>query len=95
MSPYHFARLFKSATGVSPHRFVVHRRIEAATALIAGSKSSINSIARAVGFSTASQFATAFRRMTGLTPSAYRAGRAGSTSRAEASACTVVEAALF
>jgi hypothetical protein len=30
MSPYHFARLFNSATGVSPHRFVVHRRIEAA-----------------------------------------------------------------
>jgi methylphosphotriester-DNA--protein-cysteine methyltransferase len=28
MSPYHFARLFKTATGVSPHRFVVRRRIE-------------------------------------------------------------------
>jgi AraC family transcriptional regulator len=92
MSPYHFARLFKTATGVSPHRFVVHRRIDAAAALLTGSTSSISSIARAVGFRTPSQFATTFRRMTGLTPSAYRAGRAVSTSRAEASTRVVVEA---
>jgi AraC family transcriptional regulator len=92
ISPYHFARLFKTATGVSPHRFVVHRRIDAAAALLTGSTSSISSIARAVGFRTPSQFATTFRRMTGLTPSAYRAGRAVSTSRAEASTRMVVEA---
>ena len=75
MSPYHFARLFKRATGVSPHRFVVHRRIDAATALLTQSTSSISSIARAVGFRTASHFTTTVRRITGLTPSAHRAGR--------------------
>ena len=73
MSPYHFARLFKRATGVSPHRFVVHRRIDAATLLLTQSTSSISSIARAVGFRTASHFATTVRRITGMTPSAYRA----------------------
>ena len=73
MSPYHFARLFKRATGLSPHRFVVQRRIEAATALLTESTSSISSIAGAVGFRTASHFATTVRRMTGMTPSAYRA----------------------
>jgi len=72
MSPYHFARLFKRATGVSPHRFVMHRRIDAATALLTESSSSISSIASAVGFRTGSHFATTVRRMTGVTPSAYR-----------------------
>jgi AraC family transcriptional regulator len=74
MSPYHFARLFKTATGVSPHRFVVRRRIDAATALLTESTSSIGSIARAVGFRTASHFATTVRRITGVTPSAHRTG---------------------
>src|SRR3989442_1899246 len=35
MSPYHFARLFKRSTGVSPHRFVVRRRIDEARARFA------------------------------------------------------------
>jgi len=73
MSPYHFARLFKRATGISPHRFVVRRRIDVATALLTESTSSISSIARAVGFRTASHFATTVRRITGRTPSAHRA----------------------
>ena len=76
MSPYHFARLFKRATGMSPHRFLVRRRIDAAAALLTESTSSISSIARAVGFRTASHFATTVRRSTGMTPSAYRVRRA-------------------
>jgi len=78
MSPYHFARLFKRATGLSPHRFILRRRIAAATALLADSTSSIRSVARTVGFTTASHFATTFRRVTGVTPTAYRRSRAGS-----------------
>src|SRR5215813_9929057 len=76
MSPYHFARLFKRATGVSLYRFVVDRRMDTAIALLTTSTSPISSIARAVGFKTPSHFATIFRRLTGVTPSAYRAGRA-------------------
>jgi len=78
MSPYHFARLFKRVTGLSPHRFILRRRIAAATALLADSTSSIRSVARTVGFTTASHFATTFRRVTGVTPTAYRRSRAGS-----------------
>ncbi len=70
--PISLARLFKTATGVSPHRFVVRGRIDAATALLTTPTSSIGSIARAVGFRTASHFATTVRRITGVTPSAHR-----------------------
>src|SRR3989454_1920870 len=72
MSPYHFARLFKRSTGVPPHRFLVRRRIDAARALLAAQTAPIAEIAQLVGFRTPSHFTTTFRRVTRLTPSAYR-----------------------
>ena len=72
MSAFHFARLFKQSTGVSPHRFVVGRRIERAKQLLETGDASIASIAQAVGFRTASHFTTVFHRSTGQTPRAYR-----------------------
>src|SRR2546422_8252124 len=72
MSPCHFARLFKQSTGVSPHRFLVQRRIEQARALLAAHTLPIAEIARSVGFRTPSHFTTTFRRVTGITPSGYR-----------------------
>src|SRR2546425_8839080 len=72
MSPYHFARLFKRSTGVPPHRFLVRRRIDAARALLAAQTAPIAEIAQLVGFRTPSHFTTTFRRVTGMTPSAYR-----------------------
>ena len=84
MSPYHFARLFKRSAGVPPHRFLVRRRIDAARALLAAQTAPIAEIAQLVGFRTPSHFTTTFRRVTGMTPSAYRseagAARVGSTS---------------
>src|SRR6267143_2425177 len=76
MSPYHFARLFKRSTGTPPHRFVLRRRIDRATTLLATWELSIAEVARLVGFQTTSHFTTVFRRITGITPSVYRIGRA-------------------
>jgi len=72
MSPYHFARRFQHSTGLPPHRFVVQQRIARARALLATHEQSVAQISRLVGFRTPSHFTTVFRRVTGLTPGAYR-----------------------
>ena len=83
MSPYNFARLFQHSTGLPPHRFVVHTRIDHAATLLAAPELSIARIAQVVGFRTPSHFSTVFRRIMGATPRAYRAAyvRAGLSHR--------------
>ena len=72
MSPYHFARRFQHRTGLVPHRFAVQQRIARARGVLATPERSIAEISRLVGFRTPSHFTTVFRRVTGLTPGAYR-----------------------
>jgi AraC family transcriptional regulator len=72
LSPYHFARAFKTSTGLSPNSFVLHCRIAEAKRLLSGSSLAIGDIARRTGFNGAGQLSTRFRAMTGTTPSAYR-----------------------
>ena len=81
MSPYHFARLFKRSTGVPPHQFLLRHRIDEARELLAAQRVPIAEIARSVGFRTPSHFTTTFRRVTGMTPSAYRSSGAEMTAR--------------
>lgn len=78
MSAFHFARLFKKSTGLSPHRFVLGRRIDHAKELLVSDRASIATIGRTVGFRTASHFTRVFRRTTGVTPGAYRSAAHGS-----------------
>jgi AraC family transcriptional regulator len=73
MSPFHFARLFRRSTGVSPHRFVVRTRIDRASTLLAARELSIAEISQRIGFRSPSHFSTVFRRVSGATPRAYRA----------------------
>jgi AraC family transcriptional regulator len=72
MSPFHFARLFKRSTGLSPHQFVLRVRIAAASVLLDIPGASVGTVARQVGFRTPSHFSTTYRRLTGNTPSAYQ-----------------------
>jgi len=72
MSPYHFARRFQHSTGLPPHRFVVCERIDRVVGLQAAPALSIAHISQVVGFCTPSHFSTVFRRITGVSPSAYR-----------------------
>lgn len=72
LSAFHFARLFKLATGKSPHRYIVERRIKRAQDLLTYSRSSIPEIAYRVGFSSQSHMTTVFRKQAGVTPKALR-----------------------
>jgi len=67
MSAYTFARLFKATTDVSPHAFVLSRRLGRAELLLAG-ELPLSEIALAVGFASQSHFTETFRRRTGRTP---------------------------
>jgi AraC family transcriptional regulator len=72
LSPYHFCKVFKQSFGIPPHRYQINRRIERAKPLLAEPAISVTDIGLAMGFSSPSAFATAFRKATGLTPIAYR-----------------------
>ncbi|HSH41538.1 MAG TPA: AraC family transcriptional regulator [Arenicellales bacterium] len=78
LSPYHFARLFRATFGEPPYRFVLARRMERARNLLRETDDKIVAIALSCGFSDHSQFARAFRRHYGVSPSEIRAAR-GST----------------
>lgn len=72
MSSYHFARRFKETVGVSPHAYVLMRRVRRAVHLLERKGLSLAQIAAACGFSSQAHFTTAFRTQIGVTPSAYR-----------------------
>jgi AraC family transcriptional regulator len=75
LSRFHFQRLFKAATGVSPSRYHIDLRINEARKLLRETKMSVLDVALEVGYTDPSHFARLFRRETGLSPSEYRRQR--------------------
>ena len=73
MSPAHFSRSFKAATGSAPHEYVSRARLDLAKRLLLTSDRLLVDIAYATGFSSQANFNRAFRKAVGTTPSAYRA----------------------
>ena len=72
VSEAHFARAFKQAFGVPPHRYLLTRRIERASALLRDSDLSITEIAYQTGWRSLGTFGRIFRDITGEKPSAIR-----------------------
>ncbi len=72
LSPFHFARLFREAMGMAPHRYLTERRIEAARQKLRLAHSSLVEIALDTGFGSQANFNRVFRKVTGLTPGQYR-----------------------
>jgi AraC family transcriptional regulator len=72
LSEYRFAHNFKTATGISPHQYVINQRIERAKRILRETDLSVVETAYSVGCQSLSRFNSLFRRQIGVTPSTYR-----------------------
>lgn len=73
LSEFHFARLFKKITGITPHAYLASLRIDRARKLLAETDLSIIEIGARCGYNSQSHFTKIFRESTGFTPHAFRA----------------------
>lgn len=72
MSPHYFCELFKQSTGLSPHQYVIRRKIELAKELLSDPRVRIIEASARTGFVDQSHFTKVFRRVVGVSPSRYR-----------------------
>ena len=68
MSPHYFTRLFKQSTGLTPHQYVIHRRVERAKELLLNGELTIAEVAYSVGFANQSHLNRHLKRLLGVTP---------------------------
>ncbi len=73
LSPYHFARQFKAATGLPPHQYVITRRVERAQHLLrTDGRLGLAEVAFRSGFANQNHFCFQFKRIVGVTPGQFR-----------------------
>jgi AraC family transcriptional regulator len=72
VTPSHFCRLFKKATGISPHQYVMKARLDRAQQMLVQTDLSLAALSEATGFTSQSHFSRAFRAWFGMAPSDYR-----------------------
>ena len=73
LSRAHFSREFRRTFGEPPHAYLLTRRLERAAALLRNTDHSVADICFTVGLRSVGSFTTSFRRVYGVTPTAYRA----------------------
>jgi AraC-like DNA-binding protein len=89
LSRAHFSREFRRAFGESPHAYLLTRRLERAAALLRTTDNSVAEICFSVGLQSVGSFTTSFKRIFGLTPTAYRAKYPPAAHLARVPACMV------
>jgi len=75
MRLYYFAVLFRQSTGLSPHQYVLKQRVKRAKELLRNPKLSVLDVSISVGFEQQNNFARAFRRVIGVSPTQFRRDR--------------------
>jgi AraC-like DNA-binding protein len=75
LSLFHFARQFKQSVGVTPHHYLVQRRVEHAQRMLAHSDLPLSAVAAAAGFADQSHLTRHFRQLHGATPREFRWSR--------------------
>src|SRR5204862_7846064 len=73
VSPAHFSRQFRRTFGETPHQYLLTRRLERAAELLRNTDRSVADICLTVGLQSVGSFTTSFRRLYGVSPTAYRA----------------------
>ncbi|PKB14404.1 AraC family transcriptional regulator [Novosphingobium kunmingense] len=68
----HFCHVFKGATGVTPHQYVMKARLDRAQQILVQSDLNLAAVAEAAGFASQSHFSRAFKAWFGMTPSDFR-----------------------
>jgi AraC-like DNA-binding protein len=89
LSRAHFSREFRRAFGDSPHGYLLTRRLERAAALLRTTDNSVAQICAAVGLTSVGSFTTSFKRMFGVSPTAYRARHLPAAAHAVVPSCVV------
>lgn len=72
ISQYHFCRLFKQSTGVSPHRYLMQQRLDRAKQLLKRTDLNVTDIAVECGFAHQGHLTRCLRRCTGVSPIQFR-----------------------
>jgi AraC-like DNA-binding protein len=72
MSQSHLMRTFKVSTGWQIHKYIAEERMKSAKLMLAEDQLNTKEISARLGFRSPAYFATAFLRMTGMTPTEYR-----------------------
>jgi AraC-like DNA-binding protein len=75
LSVWYFVRAFKQSVGVTPHDYLIRRRVERTMELLSSTDISLSQISLAAGFADQSHFSRRFRQLVGMSPRDYRWSR--------------------
>jgi AraC-like DNA-binding protein len=89
LSKAHFSREFRRTFGESPYVYLLTRRLERAAALLRDTDHSVAEVCLEVGLQGVGSFTTSFKRMHGMTPTAYRECFPPASSQARLPGCVV------